>query len=120
MAWMNFSNYRKRIWDFEYQGAPIHLVIQIKDPKLSGFRNTRHRLVSVTWSTGKFRGVKFDFTLVVNPHTKLDYSVLFGHLRKSLAYGLNPKTRAVTDRIIGLKPGEKHPIHNMVRTSSKL
>lgn len=116
MSWINFSSYRKRIWNIEYRGSKIHLVF--KHVYGSKWRRS-NSFVEVTWSTSKFRGVKFNF---LHPFDKDKYwpEVIFVNLRRSLAYGLNQNTREVTDRLLQVDPNKPHPIHKMVRTSKGL
>lgn len=120
MEWINFSNYKMKEFDFTHDGTKIHMCIRVRRSN-----NKQFRKILVTWTTPRFRGVKFNFE-VPRPHpNRTPWGVVFNKLRISLAYGLNQKSRAVTDRLMGItdkydSDGSIHPIHNMVRTSRNI
>jgi len=66
----------------------------------------------ITWIATKFGGVKFTVEHLHKEPTS--WEELFKKLRISLNYGLNPQTRAITDRMRGIEAGDKNPIHRRV------
>lgn len=115
MAWMRFSNYRKRFWKINYDGTVVYITLVDKKMKLS-----KSRWTEVRWRAAKFSGVDFKFNIHSNYVKGPDWKEVFKHLRISLAYGTNQSSRKVTDKIMNIKEKSQNPIHFTRRTSKAL
>lgn len=104
MSWMYFRNslYKKRIFDIEYGGTEIHIVIKVQ------FKRYQKSVLTITWSAAKSRGSQYEITEGWYPKRVVKwvatpappYRAAFKKLRASLSYGLNVRSRAVTERLM--------------------
>lgn len=122
MSWKHFRNslYKKRFFDIEYGGTEIHIVVKVQ------FKQYHKSVITVTWSAAKFKGSQFEIVEEWQPTRVVKwiatpappYKAAFKKLRASLAYGLNVKSRAVTEKLMSAN-GQVIP-HKRTQRSGRL
>lgn len=107
-----------RFFDVKINGVAVHLKVKVR------FKKYSPSVVEITWSSERSR-YRSAFTVseswrvqrlsekYVHPTPGTPWRPLFKKLRASLAYGMNVKSRAVTDRLMQAN-GQSAP-HKKIR-----
>lgn len=110
--WKYFSRYKKRWFEINYMGTQVNLDIAI-------YPKSKISQARISWTCKKFPGSIYKFEMDYSYGPK-SFKPVFTRIRKSLSYGLNPKTQHVVNRLHGFDPssGKPHPIHKRAQRLS--
>lgn len=115
MCWQRMSNHHRRFLEFSHQGTQVYVSIRVYSPR----QYQEFNRVEVRWKCAKFRGSLFNFEFKYHMGEWFPRKDLFKRLRTSLAYGLNPLAREVTDKMLSAVGEYAGPPHKQSQISGK-